>query len=129
MSENSSATIASTITSVGISTNRREGAPSARGRGVGGGMRTVPIAAAAATTSRPPATNEKRHVSAVAASAPTSSGVTIPPRLTDTSPSVIATVRRSPCASASAAHIRTSAEVPNRLTRNAENTVTSTLPP
>ncbi len=86
-------------------------------------MRTAPIAKTAVMTIAAAATNAKRHVSTVAATPPSSSGTTVPPRLTVTSPSVIATVRRGPCASASAAHILTSAEVPNRLMKNAPGTV------
>ncbi len=42
-----------------------------------------------------PTTKANRQLSVVAASPPTRRGATIPPRLTDTSPSVMATVRRS----------------------------------
>ena len=86
-------------------------------------MRTAPIASTAVMTTAAPATNANRHVSTVAARPPSISGTTVPPRLTITSPSVIATVRRGPCASASAAHILTSAEVPNKLIKNAPGTV------
>ena len=101
----------------------------AEGVGRHAGMRTAAEIATVTMTSTAPITNAKRQLSAVAASPPTRRGAVIPPRLTATSPSVMATVRCPVCASESAAHSLIIAELPSRLTNSAATTVTATRSP
>jgi hypothetical protein len=74
-------------------------------------------------------TNAKRQVTALPASPLITSGVTIPARLTATSPSAIATARRGPCASASAAQTRINANVARHPMNNAARIVTAGVLP
>jgi hypothetical protein len=119
LSENSRATIAKTTSSVGCCHPRPFVLGACACPWAGGGIRVRHTDRAARPAAAAPTMKAKRQLSAVAASAPMSSGVRIPARLTDTSPSLIATARWAPWRSDRTAHSRMSADVASRLITNA----------